>query len=80
MQGDTDKLAMAWLQEKLSMEDQGMEEVITGGHYTEAVKGQVMEFQRRHGLNADGVVGRQTLMQLNEISDDEIPRLRGSAH
>jgi peptidoglycan hydrolase-like protein with peptidoglycan-binding domain len=41
------------------------------------VKGQVIEFQRRHKLSADGIVGRQTLMRLNELSDDEIPRLRG---
>jgi len=80
MQGDTDKLAMSWLQEKLSMGDEGIEKVITGGRYTEAVKDQVVEFQRRHGLKADGIVGRQTLMRLNELFDDEIPRLRGSAH
>ncbi|HIG68121.1 MAG TPA: hypothetical protein EYQ44_10015 [Porticoccaceae bacterium] len=80
MQGDTDKLAMSWLQEKLSMGDEGIEKVITGGRYTEAVKDQVVEFQRRHGLKADGIVGRQTLMRLNELFDDEIPRLRGSVH
>jgi murein L,D-transpeptidase YcbB/YkuD len=37
-------------------------------------------FQRRHGLKADGIVGRQTLMRLNELFDDEIPRLTGSTH
>ena len=80
MQGDTDKLAMSWLQEKLSMDDEGIEKVIAGGRYTEAVKDQVVEFQRRHGLKADGIVGRQTLMRLNELFDDEIPRLTGSTH
>ena len=80
MQGDTDKLAMSWLQEKLSMDDEGIEKVITGGRYTEAVKDQVVGFQRRHGLKADGIVGRQTLMRLNELFDDEIPRLTGSTH
>jgi len=80
MHGDTDKLAMSWLQEKLSMDDEGIEKVITGGRYTEAVKDQVVGFQRRHGLKADGIVGRQTLMRLNELFDDEIPRLTGSTH
>ena len=80
MQGDTDKLAMSWLQEKLSMDDEGIEKVIAGGSYTEAVKDQVVGFQRRHGLKADGIVGRQTLMRLNELFDDEIPRLTGSTH
>ena len=80
MQGDTDKLAMSWLQEKLSMDDEGIEKVIAGGRYTEAVKDQVVGFQRRHGLKADGIVGRQTLMRLNELFDDEIPRLTGSTH
>ena len=80
MQGDTDKLAMSWLQEKLSMDDEGIEKVIAGGRYTEAVKDQVVGFQRRHGLKADGIVGRQTLMRLNELFDDEIPRLIGSTH
>ena len=77
MQGDIDKLAMHWLQERLSLGGDGIEKVITGGRYTEAVKDQVIEFQRRHDLSADGIVGRQTLMRLNELSDDEIPRLRG---
>lgn len=36
---------------------------------------QVMEFQRRHGLNPDGVVGRQTLIQLNNYSDRKVPLL-----
>jgi len=80
MQGDSDKLAMHWLQERLSLGGDGIEKVITGGRYTEAVKDQVIEFQRRHNLDADGIVGRQTLMRLNELFDDEIPRLRGIAN
>lgn len=80
MQGNIDKLAMHWLQEKLSLGGDGIEKVITGGRYTEAVKDQVIEFQRRNNLDADGIVGRQTLMRLNELFDDEIPRLRGRAN
>jgi len=71
---------MHWLQEKLSLGGDGIEKVITGGRYTEAVKDQVIEFQRRNNLDADGIVGRQTLMRLNELFDDEIPRLRGRAN
>jgi len=80
MQDGIDKLAMHWLQEKLSLGGDGIEKVITGGRYTEAVKDQVIEFQRRYNLDADGIVGRQTLMRLNELFDDEIPRLRGIAN
>ena len=36
---------------------------------------QVMDFQRRHGLTADGVVGKQTLIQLNTYSDGNVPLL-----
>jgi len=36
---------------------------------------QVMDFQRRHGLTPDGVVGKQTLMQLNAYSDANVPLL-----
>jgi general secretion pathway protein A len=36
---------------------------------------QVMEFQRNHGLNADGVVGKQTLIQLNNFSERKVPLL-----
>jgi general secretion pathway protein A len=36
---------------------------------------QVMEFQRRHGLNPDGVVGKQTLIQLNNYSGKKVPLL-----
>jgi general secretion pathway protein A len=39
------------------------------------LQAQVMEFQRRHGLNADGVVGKQTLIQLNNFSDRKVPLL-----
>lgn len=36
---------------------------------------QVIEFQRRNGLTADGVVGKQTLIQLNTYSDRDVPVL-----
>ncbi|MCW8872159.1 MAG: AAA family ATPase [Xanthomonadales bacterium] len=36
---------------------------------------QVMDFQRRHGLTPDGVVGKQTLIQLNTYSDGSVPLL-----
>jgi murein L,D-transpeptidase YcbB/YkuD len=35
----------------------------------------VMEFQRSRGLTADGVVGKQTLIQINNYSDSNAPVL-----
>jgi len=35
----------------------------------------VRAFQRGHGLLADGIAGRQTLIQLNSANDKSIPRL-----
>jgi general secretion pathway protein A len=36
---------------------------------------QVLEFQRSHGLTADGVVGKDTLLQLNTYGDRQVPLL-----
>lgn len=37
----------------------------SGAVFDEALKKQVMDFQRAHGLKADGMVGERTLIQLN---------------
>ncbi len=39
------------------------------------LQNQVMDFQRSRGLTADGVVGKQTLIQLNNYSDRNAPML-----
>lgn len=44
-----------------------------------ALEEQVMRFQRRVGLPADGIVGPHTLIRLTRASDTTAPRLVGSA-
>jgi len=67
-----------WLQQQLQAIDQGSERVISGGRYTAAVAQQVLEFQQQQGLAADGILGRETLMRLNQFDDEAIPRLMES--
>lgn len=67
-----------WLQLQLQAIDQGSERVISGGRYTVAVAQQVLEFQLQQGLAADGILGRETLMRLNQFGDEAIPRLMES--
>jgi peptidoglycan hydrolase-like protein with peptidoglycan-binding domain len=35
----------------------------------------VIEFQRQQNILPDGIVGPQTLMRLNQLTDETIPRL-----
>ena len=67
-----------WLQRQLQTLDQGSERVISGGRYTAAVAQQVLEFQQQQGLVADGILGRETLMRLNQFGGETIPRLMES--
>jgi general secretion pathway protein A len=67
-----------WLQLQLQALDQGSERVISGGRYTAAVAQQVLEFQQQQGLVADGILGRETLMRLNQFGGETIPRLMES--
>jgi general secretion pathway protein A len=64
-----------WLQLQLQALDQNSERVISGGRYTAAVAEQVLKFQQKQGLAADGILGRETLMRLNQFGDEAIPRL-----
>ena len=64
-----------WLQLQLQAIDQGSERVISGGRYTAAVAQQVLEFQQQQGLVADGILGRETLMRINQFGGEVIPRL-----
>ena len=34
-----------------------------------------MQFQNQQNILSDGIVGRQTLMRLNQITDQNIPTL-----
>ena len=67
-----------WLQRQLLAIDQASERVISGGRYTPAVAQQVLLFQQQQGLVADGILGRETLMRLNQLGQELIPQLRES--
>ncbi|RPG89976.1 MAG: hypothetical protein CBD08_005405 [Cellvibrionales bacterium TMED148] len=74
--GMSNRPLVDWLQTRLMLIDNKYEWVITGGHYTEAVRLRVVEFQERHKLLADGILGDQTTMMLNKLTDKSIPLLR----
>ena len=73
--GDVNKAGLSWLQSKFNQLDGSFERLITGGRFTDAVHKQVMVFQREQAINADGIVGRKTIMRLNQLTDVKIPRL-----
>jgi general secretion pathway protein A len=73
--GDQDVSALEWLQSKLQAIDSDYLPLITDGYYTEAVRDRVLAFQKQQGIQADGVVGRQTIMKLNQLTNPETPKL-----
>lgn len=73
--GDTDPVALDWLQSRLQQLDTAYERVITGGRYNAAISEQVLLFQTQQGIKADAVVGPQTIMKLNQLTDQSTPRL-----
>ena len=75
--GDVNKPALAWLQTKLGVVNSDIDALITGGNYTKALQQQVTAFQRVQTLIADGIVGRQTVMRLNQLTDPLLPTLTG---
>ena len=76
--GDTNAAALKWLQDSLQQANSDYQQIITAGRYNEAIQAQVLGFQQQQGIKADGVVGRQTIMKLNELTSATIPRLSGS--
>ncbi|MEM6581337.1 MAG: AAA family ATPase [Pseudomonadota bacterium] len=46
----------------------GQSQPLTDGPFTTALQTRVRLFQRQHGLSADGVVGVQTLLRLNQLT------------
>ena len=76
--GDKDQMAVNWLQSKLQLMDSDYLPYITGGNYTEVIRDKVLNFQQQQGIEEDGVVGRQTIMKLNQIVDSSIPTLSQS--
>jgi general secretion pathway protein A len=73
--GDINPEALSWLQNKLQQADDGYEQIITGGRYNAAIRERVLLFQKQQGIKADGVVGRQTIMKLNQLANPSTPRL-----
>ena len=76
--GDSNPLALDWLQRQLQLIDNKYLPVITGGNYTEVIRDTVLNFQKQQGIRDDGVVGRQTIMKLNQLVDPAIPTLSDS--
>jgi general secretion pathway protein A len=76
--GDSNPLALNWLQRQLQQIDNKYLPVITGGNYTEVIRDTVLNFQKQQGIRDDGVVGRQTIMKLNQLVDPAIPTLSDS--
>jgi general secretion pathway protein A len=75
--GDRNAPAVSWLQDQLAIIDQNSERIITGGRYTAAIAQTVASFQSQQALTADGVVGRETVMRLNQLANPQHPRLLG---
>jgi murein L,D-transpeptidase YcbB/YkuD len=66
---------VAWLRRSLEAAQQVKLPAGDPQYFDGVLQSQVMDFQRRHGLTADGVVGKQTLIQLNNYSDRKVPLL-----
>jgi len=73
--GDQNPLALNWLQSQLQLINNDYLPLITDGNYTEIIRDKVLEFQKQQGIRADGVVGRQTIMKLNQLAIPSIPTL-----
>lgn len=75
--GDRNSTVVNWLLGVLQTFDPAQPDLITGGNYSQAVSESVAAFQRSHGLVADGVLGQQTIMAINELQQ-AVPLLTGS--
>jgi general secretion pathway protein A len=73
--GDQNTLALNWLQSQLQLINSDYLPLITDGNYSEVIRDKVLEFQKQQGIRADGVVGRQTIMKLNQLAIPSIPTL-----
>jgi general secretion pathway protein A len=72
MQGSSGP-AVSWLTEALI--GAGLSGVEKSESFNGPVVRAVQRFQQAHGLKADGIVGRQTIIQLNTMNVSGIPRL-----
>ena len=72
--GDRD-VDVAWLRQLLEAAQQTKLPSSEPQFFDFPLQQQVIDFQRRSGLNPDGVVGKQTLIQLHNHSDSGVPLL-----
>lgn len=66
---------VAWLRQLLESAQQVKLPADDPQYFDAALQREVMEFQRSRGLTPDGVVGKQTLIQLNTRSGMNVPLL-----
>jgi general secretion pathway protein A len=66
---------VAWLRQSLDTALQVKLPAADPQYFDIPLHNRVMDFQRSRGLNPDGVVGKQTLIQLNSYSDRNVPLL-----
>lgn len=69
-----------WLRQSLAILNEGYTPVaVESAIFDEELQSQLIEFQRRHLLNADGVAGEQTQVIINSLlAQDGTPRLSDS--
>ncbi|HEX9813112.1 MAG TPA: AAA family ATPase [Burkholderiales bacterium] len=65
--------AVVWLQRALARVDGEPGPSAADGGFDAALEAKVRAFQRRHGLEPDGIVGRNTLIQLDAYDADIAP-------
>ena len=73
--GSKNPQLVSWLQDQLAIIDQTTERLVTGGRYTTAVADKVRDFQSEQALKTDAVLGRETIMRLNQLINTSVPRL-----
>ena len=73
--GDENKAGLVWLQDKFSEIYANKQRLITGGRFTEAIFDEIVLFQKQNNINPDGIVGRRTIMLINQLTNEEIPRI-----
>ena len=73
--GDENQEGLSWLQDQLFKINNEREFLITGGRFTQAVYNEVIELQKKNNIEQDGIVGQQTLMLINQLTNTAIPTL-----
>jgi general secretion pathway protein A len=66
---------VAWLRQLLERAQQVKLPATDPQYFDSPLLKQVIDFQRSRGLTPDGVVGKQTLIQLNTYTDNNVPLL-----